>query len=67
PVTQGNAMNAAQHVWGHLKNACPGSEAEIRRRMADSVLSAKRLMWKLAEKVQERYLLDSLYFADVYS
>lgn len=67
PVTHGNAVNAAQHVWGHLKNACPGSEAEIRRRMADSVLSAKRLMWKLAEKVQERYLLDSLYFADVYS
>ena len=67
PVTQGNAVNAAQHVWGHLKNACPGSEAEIRRRMADSVLSAKRLMWKLAEKVQERYLLNSLYFADVYS
>ncbi len=30
PVTHGNAMNAAQHVWGHLKNACPGSEAEIR-------------------------------------
>ncbi len=66
-VTQGNAVNAAQHVWGHLKNTFPGSEAEIGRRIADSVLSAKRFLWKLTEKTQERYLLDSLYFAEVYS
>ncbi len=68
PVTQENAVNAAQHVWGYFKRTDPGSKADFEKGVGkgDSMRSVKRLLWKLAERRQERYLLDSLYFAEIY-
>ncbi|MFA5528234.1 MAG: UV DNA damage repair endonuclease UvsE [Peptostreptococcales bacterium] len=68
PVKPGDAVNAAQHVWGYLKDS---SDKTTRLRfekildkviMGESTTSMKRLLWKLAEEQQQQYLMDSLYF-----
>ena len=68
PAVQENSVNAAQHVWGYFKRTDPGSKADFEKGVGkgDSMRSVKRLLWKLAERRQERYLLDSLYFAEIY-
>ncbi len=72
PVKPGNAVNAAQHVWGYFKDSADENtrlsfEKRITKAsMGESTISIKRLLWKLAEAQQQKYLLDSLYFRDLF-
>lgn len=69
PVSSGNGVNAAQHVWGYFKDKA--SEEEKRRfQMLFQKYSAgetgiqpiKNHLLRLAEKYQEDYLLNGYYF-----
>lgn len=72
PVKPGNAINAAEHVWGYFKEI---SDEKIRKSfdksiqklsMGDSSTPVKRVLWKLVNEHQQKYLLDSLYFIDLF-
>lgn len=71
PVKPGNAVNAAQHVWGYFKNSADeNSKVKVEKNIekvskGESTMPMKRSLWKLAELHQEQYLLDSLYFRDL--
>jgi UV DNA damage endonuclease len=65
----GTAINAAQHVWGYFKDAATEREkrdylkcVEDCRTGKASVARLKRLLWRLTEKYQEPYLMNSYYF-----
>ncbi|WKY43637.1 UV DNA damage repair endonuclease UvsE [Eubacteriaceae bacterium ES2] len=69
PITSGNGINAAQHVWGYFKKIA--SEAEAIRFSVlqknfykDEIKIAviKRFLFRLAVKYQINYLLDGYYF-----
>ncbi len=69
PDNQGNACNALLHIWGYFKNQASKIEKERFRKLQDtfevtgsSGVSAKRFLWRLAERYQEEYLLQSYYF-----
>ena len=68
PVKYGNAVNAAQHVWGYFKDSADLStrltfEKSINKlSMGENTSSVKRILWKMAVAQQQQYLLDSLYF-----
>lgn len=70
-VNPGNAINAAQHVWGYFKGTIDENtrlkhEKSIDKiRVRGSAIAAKRLLWKLAEARQQQCLLDSLYFVEL--
>lgn len=70
-VKPGNAINAAQHVWSYFKDTAEKPtklrfEKQIEKvSMGQSATPIKRLLWKLAEKEQQEYLMDSLYFMEV--
>ena len=69
PITNSNAINTAQHVWGYLKDKA--SEAE-RKRFQNAlqrlecgegeVQSIKNILFAMARKYKENYLLNSYYF-----
>lgn len=71
PVKPGNAVNAAQHVWGYFKDTVDKSTRLRVERLLDKVsrgesaAQIKRLLWKLVEEKQEQYLMDSLYFINI--
>ena len=71
PVKPGNAVNAAQHIWGYFKDTADTSTKQRFERLIDKVsmgqstTSIKKLLWKLAEEEQREYLMDSLYFMEV--
>ena len=65
----GAAENAAQHVWGYFKNKATSQErTEFAKNMDNyrtgtgSLATVKRQLFKLAEKYETEYLLQSLYF-----
>lgn len=65
----GPAENAAQHVWGYFKNKATEQErAQFQRNLENyrnangSLATVKRQLLKMAEKYEEVYLLQSLYF-----
>lgn len=69
PYDKGNAINAAQHVWGYFKNRA--SESEKKRfqsvlqrfeRENTQLQSIKNLLFTMARKYNEEYLLNSYYF-----
>ncbi len=67
--TAGNAVNAAQHVWGYFKNDATQKEKLAFNKAVDSfgmgrlpIAAVKRLLLKMALKYEQRYLLDSYYF-----
>lgn len=71
PVKPGNAINAAQHVWGYFKDS---ADKNTRLRfdkiinkvsMGESTIPMKRFLWKLVEEQQQQYLLRSLYFIEL--
>lgn len=70
PVKPGNAVNAAQHVWGYFKCATDKrTGARFEKLLAEvnsgkSTTPVKRLLWRLVEKHQQQYLMDSLYFKE---
>ncbi|MDD2483532.1 MAG: UV DNA damage repair endonuclease UvsE [Eubacteriales bacterium] len=71
PVTAGNAVNAAQHVWGYFRElADEKTRLRVQQNLnkvsqGGSTKAMKRLLWNLAETWQQKYLLDSLYFMEV--
>lgn len=69
PTETGNAINAAQHVWGYFNQDV--TEAEKRRFQTvlakyasgkGQLQSVKRMLWRLCEKYENMYLLESYYF-----
>jgi UV DNA damage endonuclease len=72
PIKAGNAVNAAQHVWGYVRDSA-GQNTRLsfekslnEASQGGSTIAMKRLLWKLAEVQQQKYLLDSLYFIDLF-
>ncbi|MDW7657342.1 MAG: UV DNA damage repair endonuclease UvsE [Bacillota bacterium] len=68
PVTLGHAMNAAQHVWGYLKQTATPQETKtfeqyLARYRAGglSLASLKRLLCRIAMAQDQPYLRQSLY------
>ncbi|WP_300379995.1 UV DNA damage repair endonuclease UvsE [Clostridium sp.] len=68
-VTVGNAVNAAQHVWGYFKDIASDKEKSKFllniEKFNEKEISIKRIkndLWKMAEKYNRVYLLDSYYF-----
>lgn len=69
PIVRGNAINAAQHVWGYFKSKVSASE----KKRFESVLQkldlgkievkpVKNMLFTMACKYKEDYLLNSYYF-----
>lgn len=65
----GNSINAAQHIWGYFKNTASEQEKKRFEKAIEEFRAGKiglgqvkRILWKMAEKYQEPYLLDSYYF-----
>lgn len=71
-VKPGNAVTAAQHVWGYFKDvADPKTKQAFEKLLlkvgeSGSALALKRLLWRLAGEQAQFYLLDSLYFMDLF-
>jgi UV DNA damage endonuclease len=67
-VKPGNAVNAAQRVWGYYKDSTDENtglrfEKHIDKvSKGESTIPLKRLLWKLAGIQKQKYLLNSLYF-----
>ena len=62
-------LNGLDHVWGHLKNKATDKEATRFSKMKEQWLvdeiklsRLKKWLYRLAEKYNETYLLQSLYF-----
>ncbi len=69
PIDKGNAINAAQHVWGYFKDVALPKEKdkflELMRKYQQEELELrglKTLLHRLAVKYQRDYLLHSYYF-----
>ncbi|MBP7175405.1 MAG: UV DNA damage repair endonuclease UvsE [Thermoclostridium sp.] len=68
PLEKGNAINAAQHVWGYFKDKASTTE---KRRFQDVLHKlewgnndnnyVKSTLFAMANKYQEQYLLNSYY------
>lgn len=68
PIAAGNAVNAAQHVWGYFKDkASEPEKKQFQSLMAKAgssesgVLSIKNYLLRLALKYHEAYLLNGYY------
>jgi len=72
PITGGKAVNVAQHIWGYVSNLADEKmrkkfEMDINKvKVGGSSTSVKRTLWELSKKRRQEYLLDSLYFMDLY-
>jgi len=67
--TIGNSLNGALHVWGYFKNTVSQKEKTnflkhiaIYEEGEIPLSKIKNMLWKLAVKYKEPYLLDSYYF-----
>ena len=67
-IEMGHALNAAQHVWGHLKKQATEKETNtfennIKKYKKGTAKrqTIKNYLFKLAVRYQENYLLQSLY------
>lgn len=65
----GGRVNAAQHVWGYFKNKATQVEKNAFAKHLEGFMAGrttiaplKRFLWKLTEKYEECYLMDSYYF-----
>lgn len=65
----GNALNAALHVWGYFKEAAQENEktnflalSSAYQNGGATLARMKRLLFRLAEKYSQEYLLNSYYF-----
>ena len=72
PVSPGNALNAAQHVWGYLDElATPADKKkvlqsfEMLKNSLQPLAGLKKRFYTLAEQQKQLYLLQSLYFYPV--
>ena len=72
PINSGNAINAAQHVWGYVSDAADENTKLLFGKALNKVsqggttIIMKRLLWKLSQVQQQKYLLDSLYFMELF-
>jgi len=69
PTSVGNAVNAAQHVWGYFKNKATETEKRRFQNMLQkyslgetSLQSVKNTLLLIARKYNEDYLLNGYYF-----
>ena len=69
PFVPGNAVNAAQHVWGYFKEKATAAEKRRFETASKNFTSGKtefspvkKMLLTLAEKYQEDYLLNGYYF-----
>ncbi|MCC8180707.1 MAG: UV DNA damage repair endonuclease UvsE [Planctomycetes bacterium] len=68
PATPGSACNAGDHIWGYFKQQASEKEQGRYRAYRDAVLAGKpaaamkKFLHSLAEKYDQPYLLNSLYF-----
>lgn len=69
PSHKGNAVNAAQHVWGYFKNKATEAEKSrydrlLTKYLSDdgSVTSLKNCLHRIARKYNDEYLLNGYYF-----
>ena len=72
PLTPGNALNAAQHVWGYLDELASPTEKkkvlekfQILKTSLAPLPSLKKQFYTLAQQQKQAYLLQSLYFYPV--
>lgn len=68
-ITTGNGINSAQHVWGYFKYKATEVEKkkfysylESYNKGSFSIKAVKKLLWEMAVKYDEEYLLYSYYF-----
>jgi UV DNA damage endonuclease len=72
-VAPGNAVNAAQHVWSYVKEGADAKahasfeKALDRLQEGRAARTIKRQVWNLALAQQQDYLLNSLYFSELYT
>lgn len=71
PLDRGACQNAALHIWGYFKKICTESEKKNfhtkLERFAEGKIkheSIKKYLWKIAEKYEQTYLLESYYFIE---
>ena len=69
PEDTGAQINAAQHVWGYVREDASESKRKQFQTLLDayrtgtrSLDAVKRFLFRLAQQQQSKYLLDSLYF-----
>jgi len=65
----GNSLNGALHVWGYFKKIVTDQEKikfleniKMYEQGKVAISKIKNMLWKLAVKYKESYLLDSYYF-----
>lgn len=68
-ITIKNGVNSAQHVWGYFKDIATDKEKkrffsylESYKKGSFSIKALKGILWKMAVKYHEEYLLSSYYF-----
>ncbi len=68
-LTIGNGLNGALHVWGYFKNIASEKEKENFLKNIEmyevgeiGIKKIKSILWKLAVRYNELYLLESYYF-----
>lgn len=72
PVMAGAAVNAAQHIWGYVDDIADEKtkikyEKEVAKVAAGGFTrSLKRILWQLSKTKEQQYLIDSLYFSEIY-
>lgn len=69
PIAAKNATNAAQHVWGYVKDKVSESEKtrfqntlEKFTKDKTEIKPVKNMLFRLAQKYREDYLLNAYYF-----
>ncbi len=69
PEDKGRAVNALEHVWGYVSESATPAEAKRffqRRddylRSASGLAAVKNILYRLAQKYRQDYLLGSYYF-----
>lgn len=67
--TLGNSLNGALHVWGYFKNTASEKEKvkflesmETYEQGKIPITKIKNILWKMAVKYNQPYLLESYYF-----
>lgn len=72
PVKRGDAVNAAQHIWGYVNDAASAKvKSNFERNIqkvseGSSFKPLKRILWKLVLETKQPYLQESLYFIDLF-
>ncbi len=68
--TVGSFTNAAQHVWGYFRGKASASEQKRFQNLLDAYAAGqgsgepvKRMLLRLAQKYEVRYLMESYYFS----